>query len=94
MTFMRSTAATTGIFVVLRRISASRLSRFGARCSTTKNAIPLSGGIVPKNVLRASIPPADAPMPTMRVAGVVECSTDTFKGVSYLSVSHRPILQL
>jgi hypothetical protein len=45
--------------------SAMRLGWVGSRCATTTKAIPVSAGIAPKNLLRASRPPADEPSPTM-----------------------------
>ncbi|WP_434725778.1 hypothetical protein [Mesorhizobium sp. RIZ17] len=47
---------------------AISLSRFGSRCSTTTNAQPLSAGIASKKLLKASMPPAEAPMPTTGIA--------------------------
>src|SRR5215813_9095294 len=47
------------------RISASMLTRPGARCWTYTNARPVFAGIAFRNSVNASSPPADAPMPTM-----------------------------
>ncbi len=37
----------------------------GAKCCTSTNAMPVSAGMWVKNVLKASRPPAEAPMPTI-----------------------------
>ena len=56
----------TGIFVTFPRSSAIALSWSGSRCCTTTKAMPLSAGMFAKNVVKASSPPAEAPMPTIR----------------------------
>ncbi len=55
---------TTSMVVEALKISAMWLSRLGARCMMITMAMPLSGGIAARNLLHASSPPADAPMPT------------------------------
>ena len=59
-----SAASVTFNAVDLERISVSRLTRFGSRCWTTRNAIPGSAGSGFNRRVIASSPPADAPMPT------------------------------
>src|SRR5690606_16357141 len=56
--------ASTGMEVVDCRMRSSMLSWWGDRCSTTTNAMPGSAGMCLKKVFSASMPPADAPMPT------------------------------
>lgn len=51
--------------VVVARISASMLTCVGARCWTSTNAMPVSAGRAWSRCLKASRPPADAPMPTI-----------------------------
>src|SRR5471032_1192852 len=94
---MPSTASTTTIAVRLDRSSESRLGRDGAKCWTTRKAMPLKGAIAPSNSEIASRPPADAPIPTMvkdaadssfsmamvvTVAPVTQCSHLKFAGAS------------
>src|ERR1700712_6025931 len=50
------------------RTCAISLSRSGSRWSTTTNAQSFSAGIASKKLLSASIPPADAPRPTIWTA--------------------------
>src|SRR4030095_9542786 len=47
------------------RISVSMLAWVGARCWITTNAIPVSGCSARSIPVKASSPPAEAPMPTM-----------------------------
>src|SRR5437762_1328548 len=46
-----------------------RLSWVGSRCGISTNARPLSAGMCVKNLLKASSPPAEAPMPTTGSGG-------------------------
>jgi hypothetical protein len=64
--FSRSDASATGIAVLARNSSTSRLSCSGERCWTSTNAMPLSAGMAAKKVRNASSPPAEAPIPTTR----------------------------
>ena len=63
-TAMPCVASTTGMRVCRESNSTIKLSCLGSRCGTSTKAMPLSDGTAPKNFLKASSPPADAPMPT------------------------------
>ena len=65
-TFKPFEATSAGILVKRDRISGIELWAVGSRCCTMTKAMPLSGGILLKNCSRASNPPAEAPIPTMR----------------------------
>src|SRR5256712_4516315 len=80
--------STTGIRVVLDRISLRMLGYFGSRCWTSTKAIAASTDRCASNSENASSPPAEAPMPTIgnasldglgaatppRTGGVARCS--------------------
>ena len=53
------------------------LSREGSRCWMRTKAIPVRGGIALKNLLNASSPPAEAPMPTTSGAVLMAASATT-----------------
>src|SRR5207244_3427113 len=57
--------STTGIRVVLDRISLRMLGYFGSRCWTSTKAIAASSDRCASNSENASSPPAEAPMPTI-----------------------------
>src|SRR5436309_11384031 len=57
--------STTGMRVVLDRISLKMLGYFGSRCWTSTKAIAASGDRCASNSENASSPPAEAPMPTI-----------------------------
>src|SRR2546428_4174673 len=57
--------STTGIRVVLDRISLKMLGDFGSRCWTSTKAIVASSDRCASNSENASSPPAEAPMPTI-----------------------------
>ncbi len=64
-TLMPSVMVTTFIFSVVRdRSSPSMLSRSGARCCTTTNAVWSTSSCL-SSAPTASRPPAEAPMPTI-----------------------------
>ena len=66
VTGIPSAAAVTGIVVLALSNSTSMLTRCGSKCWTSTKAIPLLAGILAKNRVNASNPPADAPMPTTK----------------------------
>src|SRR5262245_26532936 len=53
------------MLVARDRISVSMLACVGSRCWITTNAIPVSEGRARRISVKASSPPAEAPMPTM-----------------------------
>ncbi len=59
-------ACSTGILVQRPSTSASMLVRSGDKCSMTTNARLVDTGMFWKKPRRASIPPAEAPIPTTR----------------------------
>src|SRR5882724_1304683 len=59
---MPSVTSFTCISVFLERSSVSRLWCFGSRCCTRTNAMPESTGRLHINSVKASIPPAEAPI--------------------------------
>ena len=61
-------ASRTGIGVTRCSSSASKAFWVGSKCCTTRYASPLFKGTCLKNSSSAARPPADAPMPTMRMA--------------------------
>src|SRR5437588_6319516 len=64
-TRMPCVASTTGIRVVLDRISVKMLGCFGSRCWTSTKPIVASTGRCDNNSENASNPPAEAPMPAI-----------------------------
>src|SRR5262245_16158095 len=68
---MPSPSSTTGMGVYLRNISTIKLSCVGSRWGMRTKAMPLSAGMAVKNFLKASSPPAEAPMPTTGKRGAV-----------------------
>src|SRR5262245_27104657 len=60
-----SSMSVTGMDVARPRISASMLTRPGARCWMYTNARPVLLGTALRNSVKASRPPAEAPTPTM-----------------------------
>src|SRR5207302_8772194 len=64
-TRMPCVASTTGIRVVLVRISVKMLGCFGSRCWTSTKPIVASTGRCDNNSENASNPPAEAPTPAI-----------------------------
>ena len=60
----RSVTVMTGIVVVLDRTSDNWLSCLGSRCWMSTNAMPVSVRSSLRSWVKASSPPAEAPMPT------------------------------
>ena len=58
--------------VARERISVNALACVGSRCCTSTNAMPVSFGKCLSNLVNASSPPADAPMPTTGKGSPVE----------------------
>jgi hypothetical protein len=54
-----------GISVAMARIRVSMLSCLASRCCTKTNAMPVLGGRARSIWVKASSPPAEAPIPTM-----------------------------
>src|SRR5262249_59903743 len=67
---MPSDACRTGSDVCMERRFARALSCLGARCCTNTMANPGLGGRACSSWLKASSPPADAPIPTTAMRGV------------------------
>ena len=58
-------ASSTGIAVTRASNWVSALGCSGSRCCTSTKAMPVSVGRCARSSVKASSPPADAPMPTM-----------------------------
>src|SRR5947199_7683151 len=68
------------MLVALERITVSMLAWVGSRCCTRMNAIPVSTGSARSICVKASSPPADAPMPTIRKGGFFLIAPDSSTG--------------
>jgi hypothetical protein len=58
-------ASNTGIDVQRLKMSLNMLLRSAGKCKIITNAMPQSGGMRLKKAWKASMPPAEAPMPMM-----------------------------
>ena len=90
-------ASRTGICVTRCSSSASMAFWVGSRCCTTRKAAPLFNGTCLKNSSRATRPPADAPMPMMRMAslaGLAVCTeaAEIMKSGHVCSKSQFPVV--
>src|SRR5262249_14371623 len=77
-------------FVRLPMMAASSLLWSGARCTITTYATPRFAGTASKNSRNASIPPADAPIPTT----VTRCGLAAFSGVWFADMYHTEMAML
>src|SRR5512141_3200369 len=77
-------ATTTGIVVRRDRSSANWLLAAGAKWETMTKAIPVSNGKASKSALYATRPPAEPPMPTMKVGcelGIIDVRSPSRSGL-------------
>src|SRR3989454_10624901 len=71
---MPSSTSTTFIAVALASAWLRKLEWAGSRCWMRMNAIPLFAGSALRSCVKASSPPAEAPMPTMGNDGLLVCA--------------------